>query len=734
MSPAPALSPVPAVSLPSDGHDLEKEVDRIQETAVRQLTSIQGLNDSLVKKIRKSEAQTAVLLAENKALEDKNAHLVAQLHRTQDDVRTLLLKEARLAEAESKYAEASKAVIAAELAIKKGEGRLDAVTAERDALESEVQTSRLRSEDMERQLKDAVVLSEKEKEQFDTSIEQRSLDFAAVSKEKDEERETRELLESQIEQHKKEVDQIKLDIIALKGERDQAIEDSDVKVKEVEDRLAKAQLDLKEALDQLDTLKLDYQTAVDEKDSLQQMTDDLNSEKEELQKRVGTFEMDLVTVKEDVALLTKEKDEAKTTLDAKEAEALALAAQIETLNDERHLLNQRQEELEATVEENHNNAESTKTELESRNFSVESERNLLVSEKVALEKDYAEARDRATILEREKTTLEKRVYELEEGVKRYTAMIAALEEEKISLTETYEKDLAFRVAEKEAEFAFHSAQLRKEIDDVVDRHTPSLTRERTAASATPSKSDPSVDGAHLDTIESAGVDEMDLGPDVPMIVPDAPLPFVRPDMDLDKGVDDGDDTMVMTREIVEDDFELDNETGPGEGDTLENLADVTTEVITEEVMEEVVVDARDGDDDVLEVVDEEVAVPDDEAAEKRRQGGAKVTFDNEATQIGSAVVENAHNVKDTVTDGAAFTSEKIVDTAFGTTLGAAAGATATMKSVGDMTKDKIVDGAASTRDVAAGATGRAKRAGSSIWKKALCCVTPPDVHGDKTTA
>lgn len=652
-------------STAADHPDLEKEVELIHRTAEKQLASVNGLNASLVKKIFKSEAQTNALLAQNKDLEGKNADLISQLHRAQDDVRNLSIKEARLIEIEKKYAEAKSDVVNLELAVKKGQAQLDAVVSERDTLESETATLRRQVDDLDNQLKVALDLAEKEKADRLADLEERSIQISALSQEKEDERKTREALEKEIGDRDLKVDQANRELNFAMEENRKATEQADQRVKEAEARLELLTIGLEEKTQELEELKRSRDLALGEKATLEKDVVALMTDNDNLKNEVALSEGELISVKDSLTRTQRERDFMKEQLDEKVAETTEYAARMARLREELAELSRQRDELEAVHESTRRDADAAKVELKSRNErlnSVEGERNLLASEKTSLLKDYADARDRSTLMEREKGNLEKRLYELEELTKNLMIEKENLEQDKRALVTAHEKELHDQLARKQAEFELNTSALRKELDDVVDRHRAmhhaESEREAAAAAAVSVDEDEPMEVEMVTTtvtttvIESKPVQEASfpddedinnepttamidpttpvtvqteeasrslptdlIGPDVPTDIPEAPLPYVPQDTDDHERTPGEAGTLLLTRDREmeeEDDDDLDD---PVEGDT--------TGIVSEKVMQEEVVEEPNAGDDVVEEVDEEGQSPAEEAEQKKLAMGVK---------------------------------------------------------------------------------------------------------------
>jgi predicted nucleic acid-binding Zn-ribbon protein len=117
--------------------DVEAEVELIQRAQERQLSRFKGLNASLVKKLRKAEAEAAALLTENKVLEQKNADLVEELRRAQLNSVELAKKEQELADTQVNLSSAQKDLIESQLFAKKLRADLDTLESEKAVLEQQ---------------------------------------------------------------------------------------------------------------------------------------------------------------------------------------------------------------------------------------------------------------------------------------------------------------------------------------------------------------------------------------------------------------------------------------------------------------------------------------------------------------------------------------------------------------------------------------------------------------------
>lgn len=614
--------------------DLEKEVDRIQKTAEKQLSSVRGLNLSLVRKIRASEAQVVTLLTENHQLEDKNAHLVAQLTRVQDDLRSLLLKAERLETAESQLSEAKAAVVATELAVKKGEARLDSLNSEKDALESEVVLLQRKVDTANKDIQELKDEAKKEKDSLNGIVQDRSLALESVTKERDATAENYVRAEENLKKRDADLDASAAALLLANKEKEDYVNKSEAALKEAQDKLEVLNLEVEQTTKDLAVITEDRQRVLDEKLELEDDVKSLYAAKEELELKAETAENDLANAKEGLLVLEQEKDDVQSELVAKVAEVDDLNAQLLSLSDERDQLNARRDQLEAELEDTNNAAEVSKKGLEEKNAafaSLEVEKNALSSEKEIVEKDYNGLRDKSAILEREKAALEMRVLDLEDIEKRLNINIQNLEGDKATLASTYQKELHDTIIQKDQAFALDHAALRQELDDVVDRYTrmrqEQLERDSKAvpiplpvgASTTGTTNETTDNYGGGSTVQFSslgdGTEQVeDLG-DPMAYLPSEPAVRITPD-----------GRYVMLDNIHDDDYkdpEMKETTGPGEGDT--------SIIASEVVMEELVVDERDGDDDVLEEVDEEVLVSEEVAAETRNIAiGAKIATEGAA--------------------------------------------------------------------------------------------------------
>lgn len=756
--------------------ELEKEVDRIQKTAEKQLASVHGLNVSLVKKIRKSEAQTAALLTENKGLEDKNADLVAQLSRSKEEIRVLLIRAEALDESEKNLAEAKKTVVATELAVKKTQASLDSVTAEKDALDSEIGTLKTRLDTANTELNEAREAAETERQTLNSTVEERGLALAAVTSERDDAAKEKANLEESIKEREQELEKLNQQIASLTAEKDTLKADTEVEItalKELSEKTAK----------ESEQKSRDLTVATTDRDSLQESKSKLEGEiaalsasQVELQEKYDASEKSLTETKDSLDAADKELTDLKDEHESKVAELAAVTASVAALTGERDDLTKRGADLEKNLADSQKETETVKNELEAKATaftSIESERNLLTSEKASLEKDYTETRDRSTVLEREKSTFEKRVYELEESEKKLYQSIEALELEKAAMIEAHSKELQQQLLKKEEEYAIRHAELRKELDDVVDRHA-ALSRSEVESEPTAMRSFPvAADGSGTvgDTdavgnvslatdeaagkvvgtgIEDASAEPADIQRAIALEAPvEMPKDPVMPGAVPAQGREFGGATMVAVREDEEDeddeeeeeeDYELagdhnaaadKKETGPGEGNTAG--------VVSEEVLKEMVVD--DVKDDVLEVVGEEVPVTEAEAADARKglSFGMKSAADGaeKITDVGDVTGEG---VVDIAVDGAKVTGAAVGDQAKSTgegvkesvQTGVAATANAATK-VATGVKDGVGTGVATTRDAAGAAVEGSKKATGGFLRSALCC-TRSESAGDNGAA
>lgn len=728
-----------------DQPDLGKEVELIHRTAEKQLASVNGLTASLAKKILKSEAQTNFLLAENKALENKNADLIAQLHRAQDDVRNLSIKEAQLVEAEKNYNEAASAVVNAELMVKKLEAQLDSVRSERDAFESKSDTLRLQNDDLHNQLEVALDQAEKDKASREADIQDRSLKLEAAIKEKENEQRNRDSLQQQIEERNRAVDDLNLELTNAINDKEKSDEEGQLKLQDAESRLAQLRAELDIAATELNDLKQEHHLSLEQTAKLEDSVVVLTEENVNVKDQLSRAEDELVAVKEALLLAEKEKDVTKTDLDAKIVEATELASNIARLREEHDEIKRHHDELMEHAEVSRKDADTAKTELKSRNFafnSLESERNLLVGEKVSLEKDYTDARDRCTLLEREKGLLEKRVYDLEDIEKRLATQIEILKKEKIKLKDEFERELHEKIAEKEANFEMVTAALRKELDDVVDRHAAmhrmEMGREEAAAAAIRLEGEDTVTTRTLETtvitqsttVETNVMDDDEkedetgatnvtevIGPDVPMDVPEAPIPYVG-SKDEPESVEDNEPGVAMLPPRIREESESEDEerVGPAEGDT--------SGIVNEEVMQEEVVGENAGEgDDLWEEVDEEEPVPDDVAAQRKKLVlGEKPDFNTENDiEDGTAGVDMIESIPEaSKSDTVPVSVEDMTTPATEERKGLPIEEETGEKTETAPESPAIV--AAGMRNAGESSTSKPRRAGSRMFNKMMCCV------------
>lgn len=546
--------------------DLEKEVDRIQKTAEKQLASVHGLNVSLVKKIRKSEAQSAALLNANKDLEDKNNDLVAKLKIALMENHGLSVKADQLDESEKRYQEKTTAVVAAELALKnvdvalkKAEANLDSVRSERDALEMEVSSLRSDIDQLQLKLDDANDAVNKERELRKSDVEERSFQISALSQEKEKEQQSREELESQLRDFDAKLAAATAGLNTTLLERDAALKEAEIVREEAERRLAELKADADDAINVRDTLVKERDDALEKKILLEQTVTDVTNEKNILADAVELRDRELKRVKDELAELERASDTLQINLDNKTQELTGLAGQVSQLRSDHKQLEVKCDELQLLLDEKEKEAELVKSDLKIRNETlnqIEGERNLLHSEKSTLTRDFDEARNKSSTLERERAELEKRVYDLEEMKKGLELAVHTLKLQQEDSEALYEKKLHEKIAEKEMEFEAQIVELRKELEAVVDRHAESHrieTRREEAAAAAVASTVPIVSPAPIDSSARGLPKDVDLiepVEDTPMPAPTVPVEDTSRAIELEETVI----TFENSKEVETEDF------------------------------------------------------------------------------------------------------------------------------------------------------------------------------------
>lgn len=764
--------------------ELEKEVDRIQKTAEMQLASVKGLNLSLVKKIRKAEAQAITLLNENKNLEDKNAALVLQLERAQEEMRSLLIKEENLASTQAHLDEAKKTVVAKELAVKKTEADRDALLSEKDALESTLATLRVRLDATDAALAEERVSNENERGRLGKEVQDRDLALTNLSTERDLASKEKSDIEEQLRTKDTEILDLQDRIVLLTTQAEKRQQEFDAEVAALIEYKDKASADYEASSRELDTLRTQHGSVVDEKDRLESEIATLASANSELALKIETYEKELEESKALLVSFEMERETLKQDAEDKAREVVELTAIIAGLTAERNEFLKARDDLESqlgdakteldakTIELNDKHESftaaerslgDTKKHLEDRDIeledkkqaysSLEGEKNLLAEAVAQLEKDYEEARK-----------YEKRMYELEEEEKKLLQTIAALEAEKIALVEEHHRELNEQLLKAQEEYAMHTVKLRKEIDDIVDRHAAigleeleppvegtTVFTEPAAVKSVPTVQTPAVMTSEMDDdaeeFKDANPDDGTLdraiglhtAPELPTNLPTFPQEepeTVKPT---------GGETMVMTRDEDEDnDYDEDSdddvedddddepkiqvdavkEAGPGEGNTAP--------VVAEEVVEEMVVDDVRDSDDVLVEVDEEVPVPDAEAEGARKALGGVMTpgeqVGNAAATDNTAVqgpIDGTDKVDDVTTSAKEVSNDDVRD------------ADVKAKELGLSETDPTTETAAGYNDPFAEADGTrgldedGSKKSSGILQKLRCCTggeQGPDTH------
>lgn len=724
--------------------DLEKEVELIHRTAEKQLASVNGLNASLAKKILKSEAQTSALLECNKDLEAKNAHLVSELHKThselhkahnelhkaQDNVRSLDIRVDGMEELEKKNLELMSANTKLELLVKKLEKDIENVTSERDRLDVELTTRST-------QLDETELLKEQLREELDQ-----------IKKETADEREERSRIIILLTHEKDELIKWKQQAEIDHQQKDEQLAELDKLLKEEKQSLEEAQRNIQAAEARVDEMKYELDAISKQKEAVNKERDFVIDDRDALRKEVASLkeqisgmEAELSDVKaKNVELhellnnTESSKKEAEDNLESKLAELALLTASLATLRKEHEDLSTDYEESQRSVEQSTADFQTKQKELDSRTIAWEGERNLLISEKAALEKDYTDARDRVTTLEREKSIVEKRVYDLEDCLKVREAKIVTLEQEKDALVEGHEQELSARLAEQQAAFELNTTYLRTELNDVVDRyaakHRATVERGTTEGSGESDKLDDVTEKEEVDETKggattTSAVSQTTKGADLiepkgtigqvadddvsGMEVPEAPIPFAgATKTDTGGGVqtDDvaGEGEGGATTQTV-----TDTQSPQDEGNTVVGI-------VSEEVMQEEVVDEAD-EDNVLEEVDEEQPVPEDEAAEKKKLAlngtvtGLTGKDDDQIEQVTPAVVPDVAQGQDVAQQTAMGVDEGVrnfngaVDTQMPAETKAARGTSST------------------------GSGEKQRRAGSRMLNSLICCVKVEEEGG-----
>lgn len=656
-----------------DEPNFEKEIDRIQKTAEKQLASVHGLNVSLVKKIRKSEAHSAALLSVNKDLEEKNNDLVDKLQRALHENYTLSVRATKLEESEKEFKERASAAVATELAIKKVEARLDSVCSERDDLASKVAGCDVTINELKIQLDEAKEAVDKERESRESDVAERSLQISTLSHEKEKEQQSRGELENQLK-----VLESKLytATIAL----DEAIKEKEGIMKEAVDLKEKADRDLASvreeaavAMNTHDDLVKQRDDALLEKSKLKLEVQDLQSERDKLTDDVVSRDKELKRVSEEVEEEKHKSQILQSDLAEKTQETRNLVGKVAQLGSECDQLKEKRKELEVLLDEVEKTSEVVKADLKSRSETlnkIEGEHSVLHKERDDLDKKFTDARDKSESLEQEKSELEKRVLQLEELEKELTLAVHKLKIENEGMVSAREKELHEKIAEKEKEFEQQIVVLREELDMVVDRHAESHRiekgREEAAAAAAAaaavgkdaaSSTEPGGGEASRDVevlepvindsvpglttaenfpdqvpeetvivLDKPGDEHEGIGAtddtnwrslEVPTEVPASPLPYDAPRDDYEEEIDDNGGVAVMTRtideeedddeEVTDDDEEVtddgeENMVGDEEvmedGDSVEGETKPSNMVISEEVVEEVVVDKHVSAEDI----------------------------------------------------------------------------------------------------------------------------------------
>lgn len=630
--------------------DLEKEVDRIQKTAEKQLASVHGLNVSLVKKIRKSEAHSSALLSVNKELEDKNNDLVDKLQRALHENYTLSVKTTKLEESEKDYKEKASAVVAAELATKKVEARLDSVLSERDVLASKLAGRDVTINELQLQLNEAKEAFDKERESRETAVAERSLQISTLSQEKEKEQQSREELENQLKALEVTLATATADLNAAVMERDKITKEADDLKTESERNLALVREEAAITIDQHNDLLKERDDALSEKVILEQTVEQLMQEKINLAADVVSRDGELQRSTEEVKEMERKTATLQSDLNNKTSETTSLAGKVAELGAERDELAKKCEELEILMTELEKEADRAKADLKTRSETldeIEGERNLLHEEKDVLSRNFTDVRDKFVSLEQEKSELEGRVLQLEQLEKELSLAVHDLKLEKEGLANAYEKELHEKIAEKEREFEEQIVALREELDMVVDRHaeshriekgreeaaaaavaekdlvpfpepgggetsrdvevlelvsdepTPGMTVEKSVPDIAPEETVIEVERPDEIEYQEAGATDDDTNwrsLEVPTEIPAAPLPYEAPRVDYEEDAEDVSGTAVMTRTIEEnededeDEDEEVDEVVTDDEDSVEGETTPRNMVISEEVVEEVVVD------------------------------------------------------------------------------------------------------------------------------------------------
>lgn len=645
--------------------DLEQEIDRIQKTAEKQLASVHGLNVSLVKKIRMSDAHTKALLFEIRELEQKNADFLSQLQNIRDENHNLSIKAKQFDDANILCQQKTSEVVAAELAKKKAEAVLDSVTAERDSLKDDVEKLKVHVANLELDLEQAKQLAKKQEDDLRADIEERKLELGNLSQQTEEHRNIRDSLQLQVDDYEKKLAEAKFESDRLLEEKDLEVQAAKARVELAESRIAEASAEAEEAKREFDSFQSDRSLAQEEKDEHERTLVALRTEKDGLDEKSQALELEKLQVldeleKTKVQLAALQSDLVNEARESKESKE-----KIEKLVEERDQLRMDLDALKLSMDETEKDAEVAKSELESRslNFTaIQSEANLLRNEKSTLQKDFDDARERCTQLEREKFILEKQKHESEAAVKDLGLRVSALEVEKEGLITAHEKELHEKIYELKQEFERDTMLLRQELDEIVDRHAAErrveMKREAEAAAsaaAAAASLTSSGEGVYDDVLptktEVAPVEMLEQERslfDSAVTVPDEPAPHVSDDgvvsdaRDIVIGVvvpDVEDSTVGATTTLTERDLEVPTELPKDPvsfqghvDDVIEDSNEAGVAVMTRSISD----DSEDSDSSVIS---------DSEPAEGETTTSAVVVISEEVVDEVVVAVPDGVNVK-----------------------------------------------------------------------------------------
>lgn len=450
-----------------------EEVDRIEKSAAMQLAALHGLNVSLIKKIRKSDAQSDLLLDENRVLEEKNCCLVSQLEHAHDDVRTLSIKEEKLKQVEHKLGETTSALVTAEVAVKKSEANFDSLTQERDALQLDFSnTSRALDTTAAdyRLYKDNAT---KEKAVLETGMEERSRHIHSLTKDRDDTVQQRDFVAANLTAKEAEYTSTADQLRQLTDENHLLLKQSETKIADLDANIALLIADLEKERGEHDHLKAYFDTLTLEK---QQLDKDHAAAVLSLKHTTESFEKktnDYIQLQAAYDAVTVEKAKLGEELDTVTEKEKMSNRSLLVITDERDSLLTSKAEVNTHLDDSKKQVADRSAQLDTRNLaftSLETDRNLLYNEKKTLENDYAHARDKGTNLEREKATLEMRVMTLEQSEKNLLTTITTIEESKHTLIVSHQRDLHSAYVHAHDHYVTEYATLRKELDVVHDQY------------------------------------------------------------------------------------------------------------------------------------------------------------------------------------------------------------------------------------------------------------------------